>query len=413
MKKHILLLLIWALTLPVFAQNDDPVRVDFPDAQMTDSLPPVPWPQSMRLQLDTLLMNHRAMLSTSDLGLLVWDLTADSALYAMNPRHILRPASNMKLLTAITALDKLGGSYKYRTSLYYKGSIVDGTLTGDVYCVGGFDPRFNTDDLHAFVEKLQSLGVDTICGRLVADKSMKDIDTLGWGWCWDDENPVLSPLLMAGKDNFLERFSISLRAAGMTLITEQAEEKLPAGATLVCSRFHTMDQILGRMMKESDNLYAESMFYQLAATQGARPATAKNARTVISKFIDNKLGLTSSDYIFADGSGLSLYNYLSPELEVRLLRYAWRNTNIIAHLMPSLPIAGHDGTLSKRMKGTAADNNVKAKTGTVKGVITLAGYCTAPNGHMLCFAIMNQGVLTASRARDFQDKLCIILCGTE
>ena len=412
MKKYILLPLIWALTLPVFAQNDDPVRVDFPDTQVTDSLPPVPWPQNMRLQLDTLLMQHRAMLDTSELGLLVWDLTADSALYAMNPRHILRPASNMKLVTSITALDKLGGSYQFRTSLYYKGTITGGTLTGDVYCVGGFDPRFSTDDLHAFVERLQSLGVDTIQGRLVADKSMKDSDTLGWGWCWDDENPVLSPLLMQGKDNFLERFSISLRAAGMTVIAEQAEERLPAGATFVCSRFHTMDQILMRMMKDSDNLYAESMFYQLAATQGARPATAKQARAVISKLIDNKLGLNSSDYIFADGSGLSLYNYLSPELEVRLLRYAWRNANIIAHLLPSLPIAGHDGTLSKRMKGTAADNNVRAKTGTLKGVVTLAGYCTAPNGHTLCFSIMNQGVLTSSRARDFQDKLCIVLCAT-
>lgn len=412
MKKYILLPFIWVLTLPVFAQKDDPVRVDLSDTQVTDSLPHVPWPQSMRLQLDTLLMQHRTMLDTSELGLLVWDLTDDSALYAMNPHHILRPASNMKLVTAITALDKLGGSYQFRTSLYYKGSITGATLTGDVYCVGGFDPRFSTDDLHAFVEQLQRLGVDTICGQLVADKSMKDADLLGWGWCWDDENPVLSPLLMQGKDNFLERFSISLRAAGITVIAEQAEERLPAGAKFVCSRFHTMDQILMRMMKDSDNLYAESMFYQLAATQGARPATAKQARTVISKLID-KLGLNSSDYIFADGSGLSLYNYLSPELEVRLLRYAWRNANIISHLLPSLPIAGHDGTLSKRMKGTAADNNVRAKTGTVKGVSTLAGYCTAPNGHTLCFAIMNQGMLTSSRARDFQDKLCVVLCSIQ
>ncbi|MBQ8656330.1 MAG: D-alanyl-D-alanine carboxypeptidase/D-alanyl-D-alanine-endopeptidase [Prevotella sp.] len=401
MKKYVLLLLIWALTMPMMGQRADTIG--------PDSLPPTPWPQSLRLRLDTVLMQQQPLLRTSELGLLVWDLTADSALYAVNPHHILRPASTMKLVTSITALDRLGGAYQFSTSLYYKGTIDGNTLNGDVICVGGMDPCFNIDDMHAFVEQLQRLGVDTICGRLVADKTMKDADTLGWGWCWDDDNPVLTPLLLQGKDNFMERFSISLRAAGITLQATQAEERLPAGATFVCKRFHTMDQVLMRMMKESDNLYAESMFYQLAAITGTKGAGVKQARTVIWKLID-KLGLVSADYKIADGSGLSLYNYLSPELEVRLLRYAWRNTNIQAHLLPSLPIAGQDGTLKKRMQKTAAAGNVHAKTGTVTGVSTLAGYCTAPNGHVLCFAIMNQGVLTASRARTFQDMVCIQLC---
>ena len=69
-----------------------------------------------------------------------------------------------------------------------------------------------------------------------------------------------------------------------------------------------------------------------------------------------------------------------------------------------------DGTLKKRMKGSFTLGNVKAKTGSVTGVYSLAGYCTAANGHDLCFAIINQGVMHGRNARDFQDSVCQVLC---
>jgi D-alanyl-D-alanine carboxypeptidase/D-alanyl-D-alanine-endopeptidase (penicillin-binding protein 4) len=73
-------------------------------------------------------------------------------------------------------------------------------------------------------------------------------------------------------------------------------------------------------------------------------------------------------------------------------------------------MAGNDGTLEKRMRKTVAAGNVRAKTGTLTGIISLAGYCTAANGHPLAFAIINQGVLKGKDARDFQDKVCEVLC---
>ena len=108
--------------------------------------------------------------------------------------------------------------------------------------------------------------------------------------------------------------------------------------------------------------------------------------------------------------GLSLYNYLSAELEVMMLRYAFRNDNIKQHLIHSLPIAGVDGTLKKRMKSGSVHGNVKAKTGTLTGIISLAGYCTAANGHELCFSIINNGIMHGSNARHFADKVCNLLC---
>ena len=393
MRKYVILFVLALLSSPLWAQTEE-----------NHSLP---WPLNVQNRLDSLV--SLPMLQTTQLGLMVYDLTADSVLYRYNERQTLRPASTMKLLTAITAIDLLGGSYRFRTSLAYLGTVDNGVLRGDIYCVGGFDPRFNHDDMLAFVESLQSLGVDTLRGTIVADKTMTGPDRLGEGWCWDDDNPVLSPLLISRKDCFVERFVEELQKAGVVVESDLIEGDTPSDAQIVCTRYHGLDEVLMRMMKDSDNLYAESVFYQIAAATGNRPAKARQARALINQMI-SRVGLNPPNYRIADGSGLSLYNYLSAELEVRLLRYAYRQAQVWEVLFPTLPVAGESGTLSKRMKGTAAAGNVCAKTGTVSGISSLAGYCTSDNGHVLCFAIINQGVLRNSQGRNFQDLVCLALC---
>lgn len=430
MKRILYILSLLMLLLPLQAQNSNGLRKVQPtviteecdddesadsliaDTLATDTLSvdtlKLPWPQSLQHDLDRLLEND--MFTTSQVGIMVWDLQADSCIYRHNERQLMRPASTMKLLTAIAALDRLGGSYQFKTQLKYTGKIENGVLTGDIYCIGGMDPRFNNDDMTAFVSSLQDMGIDSIRGSIYADRSMKDADLLGEGWCWDDDNPVLSPLVFSRKDGFMERFVAKLKDAGIFLESEEVQQKrCPVSAFSVCTRFHTMDQILHRMMKESDNLYAESMYYQLAASTGAHPATAKDARS-IERQLMRKIGLNPARYKLADGSGLSLYNYLSAEAECRLLRYAYQNENIMPHLKPSLPIASIDGTLKKRMRGTFASGNVRAKTGTLTGIITLAGFCTAANGHDLCFAILNNGIMHGNNARRFQDNVCNLFC---
>ena len=420
-KIKVLFCCLWSLfaLTTVQAQNIEDEYTEDNDTLETDSVwvdsliirnDTLPWPQNIQAKIDQLLTHD--MFQTSQLGLMIWDLDADSALYRFNERQLMRPASTMKAITAITALDRLGGSYQFKTELCYTGQVDSCVLQGDVYCVGGFDPRFNTDDMRAFVEGLHKMGIDTIRGNLYADKSMKDADQLGEGWCWDDDNPVLSPLLISRKDQFMDRFYTELRKAGIYLAGAIGNKRKPHEASCIVRRFHTIDQILMRMMKESDNLYAEAMFYQLAASTGNHPASAKSAKAVIRQLV-NKFGLDGSRYRFADGSGLSLYNYVSAELEVRLLRYAYENENIYNHLLPSLPIAGQDGTLRRRMRSQFTSGNVRAKTGTLEGVSSLCGYLTASNGHRLCFSIINQGVMHAKNGRKFQDKVCSILCSPQ
>ena len=367
----------------------------------------LPWPENVKVRLDSLMTDP--LLERTQLGLMVYDLSADSALYRYGSRQTLRPASTMKLLTGITALDVLGSRYDYRTYLYYTGTIANGVLTGDVWLVGGMDPLFDDTDMHIMAETLHRVGVDSISGRIVRDVSFKEEPLLGEGWCWDDDNPQLTPLLVSRKDEFADRFKDELVKCGVAVNAPITTDRLPKDVLLICSRSHRLTEVLEPMMKESDNLYAESMFFQIAASMGKRPATAAHARQVIKTTVA-KSGVSGVPYRIADGSGLSLYNYVTPELMVSMLRYAYLKRDIMSVLYPSLPVAGVDGTLKKRMKGGPAQGNVHAKTGTLSGISSLAGYCRAANQHLLAFCIINQGIMKNAEGRDFQDKVCELLC---
>ena len=397
MKKKLLIILLSVLSLPLLAQDD---------VTAADSLP---WPRNLQAKIDSILTTP--LLQTSQLGLMVYDLTADSALYAYGHRQRLRPASTMKLLTAITALHHLGAEYQLKTSLYHTGTISNGTLRGDLHCIGGMDPMFDRADMKAFVSRLRHLGIDTIRGSIVPDASFKDDKRLGEGWCWDDDNAPLTPLLFEGKDCFVDRLRQELLADGIVLI-DSAAVTLSNVKRYITTRGHTLADVLPQMMKESDNPYAESVFYQLGTTDDAkslRPSTAKAAASRVRQMIQ-RAGLQPGEYRVADGSGLSLYNYVTAEMEAMVLRYAYRNRSLYSHLASTLPIAGVDGTLKSRMKNTAAEGNVRAKTGSVTAVSTLAGYCTAANGHVLCFCIINQGVSRMSDGRQMQDQICEAMC---
>jgi D-alanyl-D-alanine carboxypeptidase/D-alanyl-D-alanine-endopeptidase (penicillin-binding protein 4) len=397
MKKYCFFTLIFWLSVTVKAQIADSAETFLSEND------------SLCMKLDSLL--DVPLFETSQVGLMVYDLTADSAIYCYNHRQKLRPASCMKLVTGITALDQLGPKYEYQTRLYYTGEVRSRTLWGNIYCVGGFDPMLTQDDVITLAASVRNLGIDSICGLIVADRSFKESLDYGEGWCWDDENPMLIALTIGRKDNFTSTLAEEISRLGINLENvELMQGRKPDHAQPLDVCCHSITQVLERMMKMSDNFYAESMFYQTAASTGRHPATAEDARNITRKLI-NRVGLNASNYRIADGSGLSLYNYVTAELLVRLLRHAWRTPLISKALMPSLPVAGVDGTLKTRMLKTAAQGNVRAKTGTLTGISSLAGYCTAPNGHELAFAIINQGILDKTSGKAFQDRVCRVLCG--
>lgn len=364
-------------------------------------------------------------------GISVYDLTTDSLIFGYNQHKMMRPASTQKLLTAISALDILGKDHLYQTAVYLDSdsiitvdSLGRATMNSNIYIIGDFDPKLEVSDLKTIAKALKERG---ICGvqSLVADLSMKDTLILGNGWCWDDEQPFLTPLSLSGSDYEctsvkINRFQPARRLLE-TAVAALAEDSINVsrgvgfgvytpqfGRKPLCVITHSVEEILQRMMKNSDNLYAESMFFQLAADSKKGIGWADCAAKVSE--VITKTGAPSMYAEVADGSGLSLYNYVTPSIEVAMLRYAYKNDRMFGTLYHSLPIAGVDGTLGSRMLKGKASRNVHAKTGTVSGVSCLAGYLTASNGHLIAFSIMNNGLKKVAEGRAFQDRICEILC---
>lgn len=135
-----LFLLLSMLALPAFSQIENETIEDNDESDVADSamISPLlndtiirPWPQNVQHKLTNLLESD--LLKTSQLGLMVYDLDADSTIFTYNERQLMRPASTMKLITAITAIDQLGGDYQFRTELCYTGKIENNKLIGDIY----------------------------------------------------------------------------------------------------------------------------------------------------------------------------------------------------------------------------------------------------------------------------------------
>ena len=173
-------------------------------------------------RLDSMMRDE--LLDTTQAAFMAWDLTAHKSLFCYNHRQIMRPASTMKILTAITALDRIAESHPFTTSLYCTGTVADGTLDGDLWCVGGMDPMFGHTDMDSLVAAVKQAGVSRIKGRVVADVSMKDTLRWGEGWCWDDDNVCLTPLTVDRKDMFVRMFIDKLARAGVDIAGAAAAE---------------------------------------------------------------------------------------------------------------------------------------------------------------------------------------------
>lgn len=208
---------------------------------------------------------------------------------------------------------------------------------------------------------------------------------------------------------FFHTFIERLQQRGITLAT-RAYADSPDTLTVFHTLRRPLDEVLKRALKKSDNLCAEALFYHLAAHRALhKRVSAADGTDAIEAFMKTTLGMNPEHYKVADGSGVSLYNYLSPRLLLEYLKYAYYHREVFLPLYDALPVAGVDGTLQYRMKQTKARGNVHAKTGSVTGVSSLAGYVKAANGHQLAFVIIHQNVLKLAKARAQQDKICAIL----
>ncbi len=207
-----------------------------------------------------------------------------------------------------------------------------------------------------------------------------------------------------------EQFRQALAAEHITVEGNDTIGTADPPTVLLTHQSPSLPDILTFMLKESDNHTAEQLRWTLLARLQQEQTLAQRFSAVQGDFAQ-RAGLLPDDLRLVDGSGLSLSNHLTPQGMVHLLAYLAASPNFPVFYQ-ALPSAATDGTLKTRMQGTPAAQNVHAKTGTMRGISTLAGYVTTQQGEQLAFAIFINGYTSgAKEARDLQDAIASYLAG--
>ncbi len=450
-------------------------------------------------------------------------LDTGGVIYEQSANKFVRPASNMKLYTVATALDRLTPDYHFMTSVYAKNKPEDGKIKGDLTIYGRGDPsfgaRFNQGDyfkgINDLADRIVAAGVKHIKGDLVGDESWFNGAPLGSGWEWEDlqwgygaavsaltvnDNAIDLVLKAGGKIGapvtlttgpptpfmtILNRATTSGRGSksdlqiyrGLSGNTLEISGSMPLGGkdylgdaaipdpalafvimlrealikrgVKIDGRVRTLNArsmtslvpnpttattpttsvpappplveitsvqsppfsvIAAHTLKPSQNLYTEIILRTLGKLNTISPSqTNEEAGLIVVRNFLRQAGVSESELSLNDGSGLSRNDMITANATVQLLTFMSKH-RYFAQFRDALPIAGVDGTLRTRMKGTAAEGNVRAKTGSLSSVASLSGYVTTAGGEHLVFSMMLNNYPDASAVRrESVDAIAILL----
>lgn len=366
-------------------------------------------PAASALDVDTLrkklAAQQRHLSATS--GAYVRDLVTGRTLYSTRADRTRSPASNEKLLVTSAALLKYGAEARLRTILVAGQGPVDGVIDSDVALVGAGDPYLTTTKLRLIASQLRAQGVEEITGKVLGDGTFFD-DRRGSydsAYAYDaDLGGSLGGLVLDyGRgpnpaQYAAEKLRDTLLAADIIVRKGPHTGSLGADAVPVASvTSDPLSTILLRINVPSDNFAAEMLLKTLGGAFGTAGTTTAGA-TVVRETLAG-IGVTARPY---DGSGLSRADQVSPREVVDLLTEMARTPGIGLALRSSLPVAGRTGTLASRMRGTPAAGRCRAKTGTLRSVSALSGYCNTPTGHLVAFSFLenNMSEYTAKQVED-------------
>jgi len=370
--------------------------------------------------------------------------SAGRELYDRDGGRPLVPASLHKLRTAVAALEVLGPEHRFRTRVVAAAAPVDGAVAGDAWLVGSGDPllatapyaaRFRNQPqvrtpLEALADAAVDAGIRRIDGRLVGDESRYDADrypdawparfadqdqsgplsalTVDDGWAAyppnpdtrvPDEAPAPDPAAHAAGT-----LAVLLGQRGVATAAGAASGVAPPGAVeLLAVESPPLRDVVGQMLRESDNQTAELLVKELAVARG-RPGTTAEGIAVMEEVLTG-LGHAAPGSVVVDGSGLGGGNLLTCDVARALL-------DAEPAVEAGLAVAGETGTLAERFVGSAVTGRLRAKTGTLNQVTALAGVLDTAGGADLTFSFIvnlpaGQFVGPADLAR--QDELAAIL----
>lgn len=229
-----------------------------------------------------------------------------------------------------------------------------------------------------------------------------------FGCLVENKEPQVMALAIADPILFTKQvIKNTLNKNGILLKGHIISGKTPSDARVIASfRSKNLMHLITHMLQESDNLYADSLYKQLAYTVTGEGTYSQGAYA-IKKILAQHTNIDMSQIELADGAG-SRYSLVTPEQIVVLLTDLYTDKNM--RFFNALPQAGVSGTLKNRMKETSLEKQVFAKTGTMHDVSSLSGYIINPNAKTLIFSIIINGVNTPiSTAKALEEKILLIV----
>lgn len=356
-----------------------------------------------------------------------------------NPDRPLVPASTQKLFIAAAALSRLGPSYRYQTTVVVREVPRNGEVQ-DLWLVGSGDPflvspeyaafmaskprttGISTSSLETLADALVSRGVRTVTGTIHGDdgryeatrylptwkesyRVRGDVPPLsalsvngGWKSWGAQGEPAEDPPSYAASE--LARL-LALRGVRVGGLADHAPA--PQGAVVVAGVLSPpLEQIVAGMLQSSDNLAAELITRELGLRGSGEGTTVAGTRVAVTEL--ERLGLPVGGLRLIDGSGLATGNRATCRLLAATLDLGDRPE--MRAVLQGLSVAGRSGTLAHRMAGTPFEGRLRAKTGSIEGVVGLAGFLDGEQ--TLRFALLLNG---APSARRLEDRLLTLLAG--
>lgn len=395
----------------------------------------------LRSSLDSLVSDPK--FANAQIGLLIVNSRTGDTIFSRNAGKLFMPASNQKVLTSSVALAQLGPDYRFRTVMGTRGTLRDGTLNGDLIVIGRGDPSLSdrmrgsaTNAMLAIADSLSARGIRRITGSLRPGGDTFPDNIYGYGWEWDDLTSSGTPtdelLFNEGMvrtvtrtargdtvelvgtrnptDAYLAALDTALRARGMVAGLGVSDSIVALDApldTLYSFDSPPLREILKHFLKPSQNQIGEILIKTLGLERTSVGIPDSGAAVITRQL--RAWGVDSTGVVVYDGSGLSRHDLVTPETMVKILVAMQRDT-AFSVFYDALPIAGVDGTIRTRMAGTAAANNMHAKTGTIEFVRSLSGYVTTADGDRLVFSFLSNHFTTrVSEITRAQDAIGVLL----
>lgn len=408
----------WIVWWPASALHDYWNKNAAEEAQVQQSIAPV---VQAHLENDPVMdaklakfISSPTHLDTADIAMSVWDLSSNSSVLQWHDKELMVPASSMKLLTAIAALQRLGTRHTYKEKVMITGEVKNGILHGDAIIQADDNPMIESMD--EYVNSLRRAGIREIKGRMILNLMRTDtLKAHHTASPWDIPYHR-TPVLLKGAQHIRKETRMLLRHAGIKAPRPEVEQglRIYPYARVLMTKKTDMTDVIAPMLIHSSNIKADALHYHINHYKDRYSLSTGSRESDVDVFLRENLRYDTSGFTLNDGSGLSPENMVNADFFIALLRYAWDKPEIKDILInETLATPGHPtrrGSLTYRMTGPVFENRIFCKTGTLTsiGASSLCGYAHGRNGHWYAFAIINRDSPVAE-SRLYQDLLCKVL----